>query len=99
LVVLQDTNQPKKMVPRYLNHTKKKSNSFYGVKNWKEVTETFREKIMCVTYIWKKNSSSRTLKIVVLHWVAWNWEIMPYQPFFLVSFSSSILTVFEMKLF
>ena len=54
-------------VPRCLNHTKKKGNSFYGVKNWKEVTETFREKIMCVTYILKKNSSSRTLKIVVLH--------------------------------
>jgi hypothetical protein len=30
LDVLRDTNQQKKMKPRYLNHRKKKGNSFYG---------------------------------------------------------------------
>ncbi|XP_045026466.1 uncharacterized protein LOC123470339 [Daphnia magna] len=61
LDVLRDTNQPKKMMLRYLNHPKKKGNSFSGVKNWKEVTENFLEKIMCILDILKKNSSSRTL--------------------------------------
>jgi hypothetical protein len=59
--VLRDTNQQKKMMPRYLNHQKKKGNSFYGERKWKEVTENFLEKIMCVLDILKKNSSSRTL--------------------------------------
>ncbi len=40
---------------------KEESNSFYGVKKWKEVTENFLEKIMRVLDILKKNSSSRTL--------------------------------------
>ena len=58
---LRDTNQQKKMIARYLNHQKKKGNSFYGEQIWKEVTENFQEKIMCVPDILKKNSSSRTL--------------------------------------
>ena len=44
LDVLRDTNQQNKMIPRYLNHPKKKGNSFYGEIKWKKSDRKFSRK-------------------------------------------------------